>query len=301
MKSNLLRNSKDVYVGAKISSITQEVESICDASKYERVSFNEALTMLEKTSAKELLDSSLKATNDIIGKVEYFTNLYATQIYQKIFKAAKPDLKILLEKYYLKYQIHNIISTLRCIDSKVQSEVEVYLIGNQAQKDHCIKASMYSYDEALRYFSTKFKFPKDLLKYNSVDTIMLLETGLYKWYHEELQQFLKENYTNSSLQIEHQNHIDILNQKIYHLSKLENGIDYEELHIEYGKMKTSDIEKSKLSLSDLDKLQQSYKENVFLKTKSAPYGSYAMILNFMQHLELKLKELSMLLKEKALN
>ena len=69
-----------------------------------RPSFNESLSILEKSSAKSVLDSSflLSAHNNVIGKVEHFTNSYATEIYEKIFKAAKPELKKLLEVYYLK-------------------------------------------------------------------------------------------------------------------------------------------------------------------------------------------------------
>ena len=306
VKKTKLRSQKDVYVAGKLSVITQEVKSVCDINKYEKATFLEALTMLEKSSAKEVLESSylVSAHNNVIGKVEYFTNSFATTIYQKIFKAASSDLRELLEKYYLKYQIHNIISTLRCIAYNSQDEVKLYLIGNKVQKEHCIKATSYSYEEALRYFSTKFKFPKSYLEFNTINSIMYLETALYSWYHQQLQLYLSQKYNGSSLQIEHKKHIDILNQKIVLLDSLEEDFNAKEFSIKGGNISIDDISSSKLiskELKELDELQSEFKITVYNSNKKAPYASYAMILNFMQQLELNLQTLSRMLKEKALN
>ncbi len=302
-KNTALRSHKDIYVASKISAISQEIEEFCNVERYKKSTFNEAIANLEKTPAKQILDSSMLVSNNkgsLIGKVEYFTNSYATHIYEKIFKAAKPELKELLETYYLKYQIHNIISTLRCIAHELQDDIEMYLIGNKVQKEHCIKAVAYSYEEALRYFSTKFKFPKSMLKYNTIDDVMKLETTLYKWYHEQLQEFLVDKFNKSSIQIEHKKHIDVLNLKIKKLATIEEEFKSQNFIIKGGATKFDDLDDKKVDLEELDIMQKEFKSNIFKKTQRAPYGSYAMILNFMQKLELELQSLSKLLKEKAM-
>ena len=42
-KNTTLRSHKDVYVAAKISAISQEIEELCDLEKYKKSTFNEAI------------------------------------------------------------------------------------------------------------------------------------------------------------------------------------------------------------------------------------------------------------------
>ncbi|MFP4401856.1 MAG: V-type ATPase subunit [Candidatus Nanoarchaeia archaeon] len=296
---------KDMYVATKLSVIFQELDELCSSPQIQRASFSEALSMLEKGTTKLTIDSSINSQNikkDSIGIVEHFTNSYATLIYEKVYKAANSELKELLYTYYLKYQIHNIIATLRCIAGGFQDEVRLYLIGNTIQKEHCIKAVGFSYEEALKYFSTKFKFPKSLLEYNSIETILQLETGLYKWYHEQLQDFLKEKYEGSVLQIEHNKHIDVLNKKIQLLGKEFSEFESEKFTISGGrKIKSSQNLKTEKSIEEIEELQQMFKKELYKKTKTQEFGSHMMILNYLHRVELKLQEISKLLKEKALS
>lgn len=299
-----MSQEKDMYVASKISVINQELDEIFRARRFEKASFSEALSLLEQHSTKLSLDSSIHTINfkeNSIGVVEEFTNVYASSIYEKIFKASKGQLKELLDRYYLKYQIHNIIVTLRCIASDYKDDIEFYLIGNKIQKEHCIKSVSFSYEESLKYFSTKFKFPKSLLKYNTIDTIMQLETGLYKWYHEDLQKFLSEKYSNSTLQIEHKKHIDVLNKKIIKVAQEIEDFNVDEFFINGGYKKTSDLKSSNETLEELEELQLAFKSEVYNKTKFEGFGTHFMILNFLQRFEIRMREISKQLKEKALN
>ncbi|MCH8520120.1 MAG: V-type ATPase subunit [Nanoarchaeota archaeon] len=297
-------SNKDMYVAAKISVINQELNEIFSTKEIERASFSEALSMLEKNSTKLSLDTSVVSQDfkkNSIGIVEQFTNSYASYVYEKIFKASSQDLKELLTIYYLKYQIHNIIVTLRCIATQDTKDVRTYLIGNKIQKEHCIKATGFNYDEALKYFSTKFKFPKSLLEFNSIDSIMYLETGLYKWYHEELQKFLIEHYNDSIIQKEHKKHIDVLNTKLVKISEEIDNFDMENLFISMGSKKLDQITTKGIELREIEDLQRAFKEEVYKKTKLRGFGTHFMILNFLQKFEIKLQEISKILKEKALN
>ena len=296
-------SNKDTYVAAKISVINQELNELFSTKEIERASFSEALSLLERNSTKLSLDNSVISSdikNNSIGIVEQFTNSYASYVYEKIFKASSNDLKELLSAYYLKYQIHNIIVTLRCIASKDTSEIRTYLIGNNVQKEHCIKAAGFTFKEALEYFSTKFKFPKSLLEYNSIEQIMYLETGLYKWYHEELQKFLLEHYKESIIQKEHKKHIDVLNMKLLKISKEFDDFETEKLLINSGSKKVEHLKTSNIELNEIEDLQRAFKEDVYQKTKLRGFGTHFMILNFLQKFEIKIQEVSRLLKEKAL-
>lgn len=299
-----MSQERDMFVASKISVINQELDEIFRAKQFDKASFSEALSLLEQHSTKLSLDSSIHTINfkeNSIGVVEEFTNVYASSIYEKIFKASKGQLKDLLDRYYLKYQIHNIIVTLRCIASDYKDDIEFYLIGNKIQKEHCIKAISFSYEESLKYFSTKFKFPKSLLKYNTIDTIMQLETGLYKWYHEDLQKFLNEKYNNSTLQIEHKKHIDVLNKKIIKVAQEIEDFNVDEFFINGGYKKMSDLKSSNESLEELEELQLAFKSEVYNKTKFEGFGTHFMILNFLQRFEIRMREISKQLKEKALD
>lgn len=294
----------DMYVASKISVINQELDSIFKIKQFEKASFSEALSLLEQHSTKLSLDNSIHSINfkkNSVGVVEEFTNIYASAIYQKIFNASKDELRELLDIYYLKYQIHNIIVTLRCIASDYKKDLDFYLIGNKIQKEHCIKAVSFSYEESLKYFSTKFKFPKLLLQFNTINSIMQLETGLYKWYHEELQKFLSEKYQNSTLQIEHKKHIDIINKKIIKIAQEIENFDVELFLINRGNTKISSLKPSIETLEELEELQLAFKSQVYNKTKYEEFGTHFMILNFLQKFEIKMKEISKKLKEKALN
>ena len=130
---------------------------------------------------------------------------------------------------------------------------------------------------------------------------MQLETALYKWYHEQLQQFLVETYKGSTLQIEHKKHIDILNTKIKKLGNLEGEFEASDFFIKGGNLKLDKIQDADSSLEELDSMQRAFKSNIYQKTKNAPFASYVMILNFLQQLELRLQDLSRMLKEKALS
>lgn len=295
-------NQSDMYVAAKVAVINRELQELFTTDDIKRASFSEALTLLEKQSTKLSLDNSIHSQDfkkNSIGFVEQFMNNYSSFIYEKIFKASKGDLKELLNTYYLKYQIHNIIVTLRCIASS-QKDVSLYLIGNKVQKEHCIKAVGYSYDEALKYFSTKFKFPKSLLEFNSIESIMQLETTLYKWYHEQLQTLLCKKYEGSILQKEHKNHIDVINKKIKKLGEEIEEFNSEEFFIKGGYEKIESISTKDVNFEELDELQRTFKINIYEKTKFEQFGTHFMILNFLQKFELNIREISVMLKEKAL-
>lgn len=294
----------DMYVASKISVINQEINDIFTTRQFERASFSEALSLLEQHSTKLSLDNSIHSLNfstNSIGVVEEFTNAYASHIYEKIFRASKGSLRELLDAYYLKYQIHNIIVTLRCIACENRDELKHYLIGNRVQKEHCIKAVSYSYQDSLKYFSTKFKFPKSLLKYDSIDSVMQLETALYKWYHEKLQEFLLNTYQNTPLQLEHKKHIDVLNKKIIKISQEIEDFDGESFFIEGGYKKIAELHKGDETLEELDELQLAFKAEVYNKTKLEGFGTHFMILNFLQRFEIRMREVSKQLKEKALS
>ncbi|MFT4244657.1 MAG: V-type ATPase subunit [Candidatus Woesearchaeota archaeon] len=296
-------SNKDMYVAAKISVINQELNEIFSTKQIERASFTEALSLLERNSTKVSLDNSvisLDFKKNSIGIVEQFINSYASQVYEKIFKASTQDLKELLTTYYLKYQIHNIIVTLRCIASNNSNDIRTYLIGNKIQKEHCIKATGFNYEGALKYFSTKFKFPKNLLKFNSIDSIIYLETGLYKWYHEELQNFLVEHYNNSIIQKEHRKHIDVLNMKLLKILTELKDFDIEDLFILGGTKKIDSLKIEGIELNEIEDLQRAFKEDVYKKTKLRGFGTHFMILNFLQKFEIKLQDVSRILKKKAL-
>ena len=105
--------------------------------------------------------------------------------YQSVFLGSTGNNKKLLETYYLKYQVHNLMALLRCKKAD-EKNLEPYLIGDGRRKEKYIKAWEMPIEDAIIYLTKKLGFEPDEVLENYRKSIYDVENYLYKVYYEKL-------------------------------------------------------------------------------------------------------------------
>lgn len=251
----LINLKKGSFESAKISSKKGQLLGDEKVNEFIKYSFNEGLKYLEEHGFKESVDSSFLQFKGFY-LIERVFNTHTSRIYKKVFTSASKENKILLNAYYLKYQIHNIMVLVRCYISK-EKDIESYLIGDERRKAKYTKAfEMPNLEDALTYISKKLEFNSEEVISAYKKGVYELENYLYKTYYEKLTNF-KFKYNNLDekkffdfIKI----YIDLINSRTALRLKAENikTLYFKDVYIEGGNLNLGffeDLTSSDLNLS----------------------------------------------------
>lgn len=292
------------------------------------LSFDEIIKFLEEHGFRESVDSSFLQFEGFY-LIERILNMQLSKIYAQVFASASKQNKILLETYYLKYQIHNLMVLVRCKTSG-ENEFEPFLIGDERKKSKFIKAfEMPNLEDSIVYISKKLRFNEhDILDAYSKG-IYYLENYLYKKYYEMLNstKFKFNGIDENKFFSFTKTYIDLLNARSLMKFKLEDEktLEFSEIFIRGGNLNLDYFDKLKSSsVNDLLKKFESEFENIkindenlssiavldkkinILKSNSrdvlkiASFGSPFYILKYLFDLEFQTSRLRILLKSKYL-
>lgn len=319
---------KSSYSSARISVKRGELYGDEKLKELVNLKFDEILRYLEEHGFRKSVDKAYLQYKGFY-LIERVLNDHLSKVYKSVFSGSSKANKILLDSYYLKYQVHNLMVVLRCKLSK-EEDFEAYLIGDERRKSKYIKAfEMPNIEDALIYMSKKLKFDDKIVLENYKKGIFELENYLYRQYYEKLKS-LKFKYNNSDEKSFFKfirDYIDLLNARTFLRLKVEekNALMFEDLFIIGGKLQFDDFDNlntknmkeildffkiffgdidlslDSLSIDSLDKrisIHKKKSENLF---KKANFGSPFYSLRFLFKIEREMGILRVLLKSKHLN
>ncbi|MCA9458961.1 MAG: V-type ATPase subunit [Nanoarchaeota archaeon] len=292
------------------------------------LSFDEIIKFLEEHGFRESVDSSFLQFQGFY-LIERILNMQLSKIYAQVFASASKQNKILLETYYLKYQIHNLMVLIRCKNSG-EKEFEPFLIGDERKKSKFIKAfEMPKLEDAIVYISKKLKFDEHEVLDSYSKGIYYLENYLYKKYYEKLNasKFKFNGIDENKFFNFTKTYIDLLNARslMKFLLEGEKTLLFDDIFIKGGnlnldyfeKLKSSSIndllkefetkfsdikvnDENLSSIAILDKKINILKSNSRDVLKIASFGSPFYILKYLFDLEFQTSRLRILLKSKYL-
>lgn len=305
---------KGVYESAKIAAKKAELISKEDLSTLSSLSYEEILKYLEEHGFKEVIDKSYLSYEGFY-LIEKILNDYLSALYTKFLKATSKNNRQFLERYYLKYQIHNLMATIRCMESS-QEELEPYLIGDSRRKEKYLKAFDMSKNECLKYLAKKLKLDsQEVLNYYDKG-LFELENYLYGQYYSQLLSYLPVYKSNEDKKFSSfvKAYIDLLNGRTFFLLENEPSVSFKELFILGGSISFEDYTSNNQSklyglLSqqtsvkikkpvDIDKAISELKREASSNFTSVSFGSPYEILGFFFTLEQSIGDIRKLLKAK---
>lgn len=305
---------KGVYESAKISAKKGDLLSSSTISSLKNHSYEEILKYLEEHGFREVIDKSYLSYEGFY-LIEKILNDYLSQNYTQFFSATSKNNRVFLEKYYLKYQIHNVLATLRCMESS-QNDVTPYLIGDIRRKEKYIKAFEMSKTQALEYMTKKLGFDtQEVLKYHQKG-LFELENYLYQQYYTQLISLLPTYKKQEDRKYKQfiKSYIDLLNARSYFTLQQESQSLFDNLFIEKGNLKKQDIEQlsddelykhlsHQLSQNisspiDIDKAIGTFKQKGAFLFSNVSFGSPYAILGYFFTLEHTIGQIRKLLKAK---
>lgn len=299
------------------------IESLIDKS------FDEILKYMEETQFKEAIDKSFIQYEGFY-LIEKVLNEYLSKIYEKLIHTAPRGNKVLLEEYYLKYQIHNLMVLIRCRLGN-EKNITPYLIGDKRKQDKFLKAmDMQNLEDAISYIAQKLKFDTNEVLKKYEEGVYELENYLYKLYYDRITSYkFKYNNRDEKEFVKFiRRYIDLINARS--LAKLKTAetekIRFEEVFITGGNLDmkffesliTLEMDKylSKIkdtfsdmvglddfsSVTQIDKAISSHKAQASKKIfKKANFGSPFYAFKYLFELERQISRLRLLLKAKYLN
>jgi len=237
--SKLIKLNRDAFHGGKIAVKFSKLYQNSVFDVLLDMSFDEILKYLQEHDFKKAVDTSY-LENEGFYLIEKVLNTHVSRIYKEIFVSARGNNKLLLESYYLKYQIHNLMALIRCRISG-EKEFESFLIGDERKKEKFIKAyEMSKLEDAISYISKKIYLDSNkVLEYYSKG-IYILENYLYKEYYSKIYNF-KFSYNGLDEKKFFQfirTYIDLLNARTYLRLKVEknSGLEFEDVFMSGGKL-----------------------------------------------------------------
>lgn len=257
----IINLKKGSYESARISSKKSKLFGDEKIKEFMKFSFDEALKYLEEHGFRESVDSSYLQFKGFY-LIERVFNMHTSKIYKSVFQSSSKKNKILLNAYYLKYQIHNTMVVVRCYLAK-EKDIEPYLIGDERRKEKYLKAyEMPNLEDALTYISKKLEFDTTEVLASYKKGIYELENYLYKKYYEKLMNFkFKYNKVDEKNFFEFiRMYIDLINTRTAIRLKVENikTLNFKELYIEGGKLNMEFY--NDLMSYDLNKMQEKINE-----------------------------------------
>ena len=323
----LVNLKKGAYESAKISSKRGKLLGDEKVNEFVKYSFNVGLKYLEEHGFRESVDSSFLQFKGFY-LIERVFNTHTSRIYKKIFTSASKENKILLNAYYLKYQIHNTMVLVRCYISK-EKDIEPYLIGDERRKAKYTKAfEMPNLEDALTYISKKLGFNSEEVLSAHKKGVYELENYLYKKYYEKLMNFkFKYNNLDEKKFFDFiRTYIDLINSRTVIRLKIENikTLNFKDVYIEGGNLNLGffeDLASSELNtalnkinehfgkiektensnaISEIDKRISIHKTKGNKILGSVHFGSPFFSLKYLFEVEKEINKLRTILKAKYL-
>lgn len=231
---------KSTYQAAKVAVKKGNLFGSEKIKELSTLSFEEILKFLEENGFKDSIDKNYLEFEGFY-LIEKIINNHLSKIYSSIFRSSSVQNKKLLELYYLKYQIHNILAVLRCKKAE-ESDISPYLLGDSHRQEKYFKAFEMPVEDALVYMLKKIGFDsaKGLEKYIQGD-LFELENFLYSSYYSQLNNtsfyYNKKDEMNFFKFI--RKYIDLINIRTFTKLKVESNqnLSFEELFIKGGFLK----------------------------------------------------------------
>ncbi len=318
---------KGSFESAKISVKKGKLYSEETIKSFVNQSFDEILKYMEEHGFKKSIDSSYLQFEGFY-LIERVLNMHTSRIYKHVFSSASKQNKNLLEVYYLKYQIHNLMVLVRCYLSK-EKDIEPFLIGDERRKEKYVKAfEMPKLEDAITYISKKLRLDESEVLKAYENGVYELENYLYKQYYEKLKSYrFKYNSVDESKFFKFiRTYIDLINARTFMKLKSEElkSLNFNEMYIEGGELNLKffndisnlDVEKSldkfnkhfghlesckDLScIASLDKRVNEHKASAKEVFKIASFGSPFFSLKYLLEVERQMAKLRVLLKAKYL-
>lgn len=304
---------KGTYEAAKLSSIKSQLPNSEAISSLSILTYEEILKYLEEHGFKEVIDNSYLSYEGFY-LIEKILNDYLSGLYSKFFKATSKNNQKFLENYYLKYQIHNFMATLRCKISSTQ-DLNPYLIGDEHRKEKYLKASTMSTNDALEYLSKKLSFDSQKVHLYYQKGLFELENYLYAQYYNRLFENLpmyskvEDKKYISFLKT----YIDLLNLRTKLVIEDQQESLFDELFISRGnisvtkfnnssqdlfKLVNSELDLSLKKPVDVDLAIINHKNAAATKFSKVSFGSPYAILGFFFTVENSIGQVRKLLKAK---
>lgn len=324
--AKLIKLKKDSYNCAKLAVASGKLYGTDKIKELLNLEFDEILRFLEEQGFRSSVDKAyLKYEGFYL--VERILNDHLSKIYKTVFSGASKTNQKLLESYYLKYQVHNLLVVLRCKISQ-EKEFETYLIGNSSRKEKYIKAyAMPNVEDALVYLVKKLGFDHKIALEEYKNGLYNLENYLYKTYYSKLNEL---NFKFNGVDEKHfstfiKNYIDLLNARTYLRLKIEDSkeLKFENFYMFGGKLVLGDftsidsnsIEETldffnqtfgsvqgldSTSVASLDKRISLHKKDGEGLFSGVKFGSPFYALKFLFKVEKEMNNLRVLLKSKYL-
>lgn len=311
--SSTISLKKGTYEAAKLSSIKSQLPNAKAISSLSTFTYEEILKYLEEHGFKEVIDNSYLSYEGFY-LIEKILNDYLSQLYTKFFKATSKNNQKFLESYYLKYQIHNVMATLRCKISSSQ-DLHPYLIGDEHRKEKYLKALSMSTNDALEYLSKKLSFDPQKVHFYYEKGLFELENYLYAQYYNRL----FENLPSYS-KVEDKKYVkflktyvDLLNLRTKLVVENEETSLFDELFISRGTISKNEFNNSiqevfkitnaRLGSSlkkpvDVDIAISNHKNLAASEFSNVSFGSPYALLGFFFTLENSIGQIRKLLKAK---
>jgi V/A-type H+-transporting ATPase subunit C len=324
--SKLIRLQKNTYSSAKVSVKRGKLYGNEKLLKLVELEFDEILRYLEENGFRKSVDKSYLQYEGFY-LIERILNDHLSQIYKSIFLGAPKQNKKLLEAYYLKYQVHNIMVVLRCKASK-ENDFEAYLIGDTRRKEKYLKAFEMPIEDSIIYMSKKLGFDHNEVLRLYEESIYEVENYLYKNYYIRLKKntFKYNNVDEKYFASFVQKYIDLLNIRAYLRLRDETklNIDFKELYLEGGKLNLeefisldskndasviqflkkhigdTDLSMDNLTIQSIDKKISNHKNEAQKMLKKSRFGSPFYPLKFLLEAEKEMNFLRIILKAKYL-
>jgi V/A-type H+-transporting ATPase subunit C len=240
----VIKLKKDSYNCAKIAVTSGKLYGKEKIKELMNLEFDEILRFLEENGFRSSVDKSYLQYNGFY-LVERVLNDHLSKIYKSVFTGASKTNQILLDSYYLKYQVHNTLVVLRCKLAN-EKEFETYLIGDSKRKEKYIKAFlMPNIEDCLEYLVKKLGFNHKFALEEFKSGLYNLENYLYKTYYSKLNEVNfkfndidEKNFSNFI-----RNYLDLLNARTYLKLKVENSKDlkFENFYMYGGKLMLKDF------------------------------------------------------------
>lgn len=328
VKKKVINLKKGTYEAAKISVKRSRLYNDETFKKLSSLSFDEILKFMQEHDYKQSIDNSYLEFKGFY-LIERILNIHTSRIYKEILSSASESTQSLLNSYYLKYQIHNLMTLVRCFETK-EEELDVYLIGDERKKSKFLKAfDMPKIEDAITYLSKKLNFDHSKVLEAYSKGIFYMENYLYKEYYERLENVdYSYNSKDEKKFFEYiSRYVDLINTRTYMRIKVDENIDFkfEEIFVLGGKYginfftsldnlsvedclkKLDNIFGNILVCSDsscvasLDRRINEHKSKTKDYFKTINFGSPFYLLKYLFDVEREVSKLRTLLKSKLLN
>lgn len=230
--------------------------------------FEEVLRFLSENGFSEEVEKAYSRYQGFY-LIEKVLNDHLSKIYNKVLATSSKDNKLLLDEYYFKYQVHNLMAFIRCKISK-EEDITPYLIGSSRKKDKFLKAfEMNNLDEAISYLCKKLELETSSVIEMYKKSLYDLENYLYKTYYNRLNSYIFKYNSKDEVEFTKfiRKYVDLINARTFIKvgDASSDKVKFEEVYISGGNLNIDFF--SKLSGSNHQKLLEEFSK-VFSTTSN---------------------------------